>query len=51
MFIDRKVFEINMIDDSDEYLRQLMEVVGIKTIDAEPLQLEDGAKDGSDEAV
>ncbi len=46
MFIDKKLVEINMIDDSDEYLQQLMEIVGIKTIDQEPapLQLEN---DGS----
>ena len=46
--------EISCLDDSDEYLARLMEIVGIKTIDAEPelLQLEnDGLKDGSDEAA
>ncbi len=52
MFIDRKVVEINTVDDSDEYLQRLMEIVGIKTIDNEPasLQLEsDGLNDGSSE--
>ena len=45
MFVDKKQIDINVVDDSDEYLRQLMEIVGIK-----PLQLEnDGLKDGSDE--
>ncbi len=36
MFVDKKSIEIKMIDDSDEYLQQLMEIVGIKTIEAEP---------------
>ena len=52
MFIDRKVVELNVIDDSDEYLQRLMEIVGIKTIDQEPAQQQlenDGLKDGSDE--
>jgi hypothetical protein len=50
MFADRKVVEISTVDDSDEYLQRLMEIVGMKTIDAEPgpLQLEsDGSEDGS----
>ncbi len=34
MFVDKKQIDINVIDDSDEYLRRLMEAVGIKTIDA-----------------
>jgi hypothetical protein len=43
MFIDKKQIDINVVDDSDEYLRQLMEIVGIQ-----PLQLEnDGPKYGS----
>ena len=53
MFIDKKQIDINVIDDSDEYLRRLMEVVGIKTIDAEPAQLQlesDGLEDGSGSA-
>ena len=52
MFIDRKVVELNVIDDSDEYLQRLMEIVGIKTIDQEPAQQQlenDGLKDGPDE--
>ena len=50
MFIERKVVEFNMVDDSDEYLARLMEIVGVKTIDQEPAQLQlenDGPKDGS----
>ena len=50
MFIDKKQIDINVIDDSDEYLARLMEIVGARVIDAEPapLQLEnDGLKDGS----
>ena len=49
MFIDKKAIEISHIDDADEYLAKLMEIVGIKTIDAEPelQQLEnDGSKMG-----
>jgi hypothetical protein len=54
MFIDKNKIDINVIDDSDEYLARLMEIVGAKVIDNEPapLQLEnDGLKDGSDEAA
>ena len=54
MFINKNQMEISYLDDSDEYLAKLMEIVGIKTIDAEPelQQLEnDGLKDGSDEAA
>ena len=50
MFIDKKQIDINVVDDSDEYLARLMEIVGARVIDAEPapLQLEnDGLKDGS----
>jgi phage terminase small subunit len=50
MFIDKKQIDINVVDDSDEYLARLMEIVGARVIDVEPapLQLEnDGLKDGS----
>jgi hypothetical protein len=44
LFVDKKMVEINMVDDSDEYLRQLMEIVNGRTLDHEPapLQLENG---------
>jgi hypothetical protein len=48
MFVDKKSIDISYIDDSDEYLRQLMEIVNAKVIDAEPAplaQLENGHDD------
>ncbi len=48
MFVDKKSIDISYIDDSDEHLRQLMEIVNAKVIDAEPAplaQLENGHDD------
>ena len=44
LFVDKKHIELNILDDSDEYLRQLMEIVNGRTVDHEPvpLQLENG---------
>jgi hypothetical protein len=39
LFIDKKQVEINVIDDSDEYLVKLMKLVGTEAIDNEPAPL------------
>ena len=48
MFVDKKSIDISYIDDSDEYLRQLMEIVNAKVIEHEPAQLENGHEDGAE---
>jgi len=54
MFIDRKAIEFNVLDDSDQYLAQLLELVGQPVLEHEPPQLqlaEKGLDDGSADRV
>ena len=44
LFIDKNSVEINVVDDSDEYLAQLLELVGKPVIEHEPVQLQDPEK-------
>jgi hypothetical protein len=39
MFVDRKSVEINVADDSDEYLSRILEVVQGRVVDNEPVAL------------
>jgi phage terminase small subunit len=60
MFIEKKEFQINLVDDSDAYLARLLQLVQVPVLEAEPLKpgvllthaehdTEDGQKNGSDE--
>jgi hypothetical protein len=40
LFIDKRQLEINVLDDSDQYLAQLLELVGKPVIEHEPVQLQ-----------
>jgi hypothetical protein len=46
MFVERKPVGINVVDDADQYLIQLLELVGKPVLEHEPLQLEQVANDG-----
>jgi phage terminase small subunit len=50
MFIDRKAIEVTYSDDSDAYLRQLLELVQAPVIEHEPAA-EDGQKYGPEETL
>jgi hypothetical protein len=39
LFVDRKAVEINVVDDSDEYLSRIMALVDAKTVEHEPAPL------------
>jgi hypothetical protein len=39
LFVDRKAVEVNVVDDSDEYLSRIMALVNAKTAEHEPAPL------------